>query len=293
MSRAEGDAADSKRRRLATELRTLRELNGVSGRELARRIGISQSKLSRIEVGTALPSIDDVTAWAEAVGASDETQGLLERLTDAARTEVETWRDALVGRPHHLQDDIGRLEATASRARGFQPCMVPGLLQTSEYAQRVFSMLKERVPRVDVPKAVAGRMDRQLALYEEDKEFEFLITDAALRWRPGSPRPLLPQLDRIAQLSTKSNVSIGVIPLLHVDGTTPIMNPFTIIETKAEDSAALVLVETYHAGLTLRAPDDVAMHEEYWSELRRMAKFDDEARAYLSELSAEVRAVCE
>jgi transcriptional regulator with XRE-family HTH domain len=286
-----GDAPHGKRRRLATELRLLRDLSGVTGRELARLIGISQSKVSRIEAGAALPSISEVTDWARAVGAPDETQKLLETLTDAARTEVDTWQEALEGRPHHVQDNIRELETAAPRTRGFQPCMVPGLLQTPDYAKRVFTMFKEWVPRIDVPSAVAARMDRQLALHEDDKEFEFLITDGALRLRPGPPRLLLAQLDRIAQMSTKSNVSIGIIPLLQVEATTWFMHPFTIIETGDEVSPAVVLVETDHAGLTVRAADDVGTYQMRWSALRRMARFDDEARACLSELSAELASI--
>jgi transcriptional regulator with XRE-family HTH domain len=285
-----GDAAHGKRRRLATELRLLRDLSGITGRELARHIGISQSKVSRIEAGGALPSIAEVTAWTRAVGAPDETQKLLATLTDAARTEVDTWQEALEGRPH-LQDDVRELEATAHRTRSFQPYLVPGLLQTPDYAQRVFTMFKERVPQIDVPSAVAGRMNRQLALYEEDKEFEFLITEAALRWRPGPPRLLLAQLDRISAMSTKGNVSVGIIPLLHVEATTSISHGFTIYERGDESHAAVVLVETNHAGLTVKAPDDVAAYQDRWSSQRRMARFDDEARAFLSELSAEVRAI--
>lgn len=286
-----GDVVRGKRRRLANELRLLRDLNGISGRELAQRIGMSQSKISRIEAGAMLPSIGEVTAWAEAVDAPGETQQLLERLTEAARTEVETWQDALQGQPHHRQDDIRELEAMASRTRCFQPSILPGLLQTPDYAQRVFMMFKDWVPQIDVPSAVAARMNRQLAFYEDGKEFEFLITDNALLWRPGPAPLLLAQLDRIALMTTKANVSIGIIPLLRVQATTYGIHPFNIIETAEENSSVVVLVETDHAGLTVQAADDVDTYEKRWSALRRMAIFDDDARAYLGELSATVRAI--
>jgi transcriptional regulator with XRE-family HTH domain len=296
VARRNDDAVLGKRRRLGTELRLLRDLKGVGGRELARRIGISQSKVSRIELGAALPSEAEVTAWAEAVGAPQETGRLLEKLTDAARTEVESWREALLGRPHHLQDDISEIEKAAWRTRGFQPCLVPGLLQTPDYAQRVLTAFKEDIPQLDVAAAVAGRMNRQLILYEEGKEFEFLITEGALRLRPGSPNLLLAQLDRIAQLSTKSNVSIGIIPLLENPATTLYTHGFTLIESNVEDeedSPAVVFIENDHGGLIVRDPDDVDMYQRRWSRLRAMAKFDDEARAQLDKLSAQVRAVPE
>jgi transcriptional regulator with XRE-family HTH domain len=290
VARVNSDAAYGKRRRLATELRQLRDLRGMTGRELARRIGISQSKISRIEAGTALPSISEVARWAEAVDAPAETRCLLETLTKAAHTEVDTWQAALEGRPH-LQDDVRELETTARRTRNFQPHLVPGLLQTPDYAQRVFTMFKERAPETDIPSAVAERMNRQLALYEEGKEFEFIITDGALRWRPGPPRLLLAQLDRIAAMSTKDNVSVGIIPLLQVEATDSISNGFVMYEAENASASPLVRIETIHAGLTVQAADDVKAYEEHWSALSRMARFGDEARAFLAELSAEVRTI--
>jgi transcriptional regulator with XRE-family HTH domain len=285
-----GDTAHGKRRRLATELRLLRDVNGITGRELARRIGISQSKVSRIEAGVALPSIAEVTAWTQAVGATAETEALLERLTDAARTEVETWHDALQGR-HGLQDDVREREVAVRRTRSFEPTMVPGLLQTPDYAQRVLTMFKEVMPQIDVPSSAAERINRQRTLYEEDKEFEFLIGEGALRWRPGPPRLLLAQLDRIATMSTKSNVAIGIIPLLAIEATGALPHPFTIYEAEGETAGSFVQVETTHAELTVKAPDDVAMYESQWSSQRRMARFGDEARTILKELSAEVQAL--
>jgi transcriptional regulator with XRE-family HTH domain len=285
-----GDAAHGKRRRLAAELRLLRDLHGITGRELARNIGISQSKVSRIEAGAALPSIAEVTAWSRALGASSETQRLLETLTDAARTEVETWQQALEG-GKRLQDDIAEAEATACRTRSFQSVMVPGLLQTPDYAQRVVTMSKEQMPQIDVPSTVAERINRQSVFYEEDKRFEFLITEGALRWRPGPPRLLLAQLDRIATMSTKDNVSIGIIPLLRIEATAPLWHPFVILETDDGETPAVVRIEATHARLVVRAPDDLELYEKEWSSLRRMARFGDDARTFLDELSAEVRAI--
>src|ERR1051326_528746 len=81
--------------RLAGELRRLRDLSGLSGRELARRMGTSQSKGSRIESGTTAPSLPEVTAWASAIGVSTEVHDSLVVLAEAASTEVQSWRDAL------------------------------------------------------------------------------------------------------------------------------------------------------------------------------------------------------
>jgi transcriptional regulator with XRE-family HTH domain len=282
------DLAYGKRRRLANELRALRELSGLTGRELARRIGISQSKVSRIEAATVQPSIVETTAWARATGAPDEAERLLAALADAAHTEIDTWQAALEGRPQ-LQDEMREREAAATLTRTFQPAIVPGLLQTPAYAQRVFTMFKSSVPQTSVAAAVAARMDRQLALHEEGKKFDYLITEAALRWRPGPRRLLIAQLDRIAMVSTLDNVSIGVIPFA-VEAETVYGHGFTLLEEDDDDSSPFVLVEVDHAWLTVTAGRSVALYQDRWAALRKAAVFGDEARTFLDGLSAELRA---
>jgi transcriptional regulator with XRE-family HTH domain len=282
----DGDTAYGKRRRLANELRVLRDLSGVSGRDLAERIGISQSKVSRIEAGTAQPSITEVTEWARAVGATEETERLLATLEEVARSEVRTWQTILEGRPQ-LQDEVQAREATAHRTRTFQPALVPGLLQTPAYAQRVFTLGKSSVPQISVAASVAARMDRQLALHEEGKKFEFLMTEAALRWRPGPLRLLVAQLDRIALVSTLDNVSVGIIPF-SAEAETVYTHGFRIFD-EDDGPPPFVLVEVDHDWLAVTAADNVSVYQNRWSLLGKAALFGDEARAFLDRLSAEIR----
>lgn len=281
-------AAYDKRRRLAGELRVLRDMSGVSGRELAQRIGVSQSKVSRIEAGTAQPSSAEITAWARAVGASDEIERLLAALAEVARTEADTWQAAIEGR-HQLQDDVREREATARRVRAFQPALVPGLLQTPAYAQRVFTMFKSNVPQTSVAAAVAARLDRQLALYEDGRQFEFLLTEAALRWRPGPSRMAIAQLDRIAMVDTLDNVSVGLIPF-SAQAEAPHLQGFSLFDDGDADEETFAMIELEHAWLTVTAVDDVAVYRNRWSTLRKTAMFGDEAQAFLRTLTAEMRA---
>jgi len=281
--------------RLAVELRRLRDLAGLSGRDLAQRIGISQSKVSRIESGAAIPTSAEVRAWADVVAASPETRDLLLELTEQALTEVYAWREALRDRTH-LQDDIQQREREARKIYGFQCSLVPGLLQTAEYARRVFAMFQPPYAERDIPAVVASRLDRQLALYEEGRSFSFLLTEAALRWRPGPPRMLRAQLDRIASVSTLENVSVGVIPH-SVEAVTSVPHGFVILggddeadqkKGKNDDGEEVrVIVETVHASLIVRG-EHVAMYRHQWSMLQRMAIFDNEARAFLARLTADI-----
>jgi len=281
-------AQPGKRQRLGAELRRARELSGLSGRELAQRIGISQSKVSRVESGSALLSIPEVAAWASATRASSDVAGLLSALTEAAYTEVHNWGSMLRDRPH-IQGDIQDLERRARKILTFQPSVVPGLLQTAEYARRVFTMFQPPYLEQEIPEVLGARLDRQTALFGDRQRFDFLITEAALRWRPGPPALLQAQLDRISSLSTLDTVSVGVIPL-SAEAVTNTSHGFVLFEMAEHDeSDAMVLVETIHANLTVNDPESIALYRTRWSLLMQMALSGDEARAFLAVVASNLR----
>jgi transcriptional regulator with XRE-family HTH domain len=284
MLTGERDVLLSRRRRLGGELRRHREQAGVSGRQLAERIGISQSKVSRIETGSAIPTIPQVTAWAEAVGASGSTTDALMVLIDAAYTEVHPWSAAMQDQIH-LQDDIQELENRTGVKRVYEPSLVPGLLQTAEYVRRVFTMFEPAYAESDVPAVVAGRLDRQVALFDPARRFEFLITEAALRWRIGPSGLLRSQLDRIASVSTLENVSIGLIPQAAL-ALTHVPHGFVIFEPAGDEDDALVMVETVHANLTVSGASQVALYRRQWSLLGQMAVYGAAARDLLARVAA-------
>ncbi len=254
----------SQRQRLGTELRKLRKLAGLNGYQLAEHVGISQSKVSRIEAGSAVPTIREAEASARAVGASDDVLANLIGMAEAALTEVETWRIALRHGLPNLQTDVRALEANARRISNFQPSLMPGLLQTAEYARRVFT------------------------LADEDRRFEFLVTEAALRWRPGPPKLLLAQLDRVGSVATLSNVSIGLIPQ-DTEATAAGSHGFAIYENREDSEEPFVRVELIHGELTVSDPEDVAIYREWFSRLGSAAVFGEDARSLLAGIAHDLR----
>ncbi|NNH74927.1 helix-turn-helix domain-containing protein [Nocardia uniformis] len=272
------------RQQLAAELRRLRDVAGISGRELAKQVGISQSTLSRIEAGHVVPPLPQVLDWANAVGAEADCQKALRALTEAAHSpEVHDWATSLADRPH-LQDDVRAFEEDAHLVRNFQPALVPGLLQTADYARRVFATFDPPYPPDALTAALAARLERQRVLYDPAKRFEFLITEAALRFRPGPHRVLLAQLDRIISIETLDTVTIGVIPQ-DIDASTTIPHGFVIYDN---DDHALASAEPIPGSMVTRGPEGVDAHRRRWVALTRMALFDNEARAFLTELRDEI-----
>ena len=283
----EQDRLLSNRRRLAVELRRLRDRAGLSGRQLAERIGISQSKVSRIEAGLTVPAGPVVAAWATAVSASGTATELLTMLTDAVYNEVHPWSAALRGQVH-LQGEIQELENRASAELTYEPTLIPGLLQTADYARRVFTMFEPSYAALDIPAVVAGRLDRQTALFDPARRLSFLITEGALRWRPGPAHVILAQLDRIASLTTLGNVTIGLIPSVAV-ARTHSPHGFVILVPADRDDQALVMVEMVHANVTVSDDIDVALYRRQWSLLQESAVFGDAARELLGAITADIR----
>ena len=272
-------------RRLGLALRGLRLDAGLTGQQLAEQSGLSQSTVSRIELGQAVPSLADVDGWARVTAASRERHDELRGLAEAAAVEIISWGRATRRGLPALQQDVRDVEATSATILNFQPTIVPGLLQTADYALRLVS---SGYPdgRVDVTTAVTARLDRQAILYNDAKHLEFVIAEAALRWRLGPPQMMLVQLDRVASLATLPNVTIAIIPQAsevtawHVHG-------FVILDDRTE-GGPLVRVETLTTGLSISDPDAVERYRLAFRLLREKAVFGDQAGALIRALMAEL-----
>ncbi|WP_228565999.1 DUF5753 domain-containing protein [Nocardia sp. SYP-A9097] len=208
-------------------------------------------------------------------------------LTEAAHSpEVRDWASSLADRAH-LQDDVRAFEEDAQVVLNFQPALVPGLLQTADYARRVFATFDPPYAPEALAAALAARLERQRVLYDPAKRFEFLITEAALRFRPGPHRVLLAQLDRIISIETLDTVSIGVIPQ-DVEASTTIPHGFVIYEN---EDHAVASAEPIPGSMVTRGPELVDAHRRRWVALTRMALSDNDARVFLAELRDEIHRI--
>jgi transcriptional regulator with XRE-family HTH domain len=268
-------AFQNERGRLAAELKRLRERAGLTQREVASRVGWSQSKVVFLETARRSAKPGDVAAWAQALGLrAEEAEELVQR-AERAQAEVVNWRRALREGPaglDGLQREWAALERLARTFREYQPLLVPGLLQTAEYARRAF--LAEEPDRDDIGVAVAARLERQTILYEPSHSFEFLLSEAALRWRVG-PQPVhVAQLDRIQQVATLSNVHLGVIPM-DVEAAIWRYHPFVMLEDLRDEEGAdeddLVLAETLSYNVFVRDEETVERYRQAFRRLQGVA----------------------
>lgn len=276
-----GKRTDGSRKELASLLRSARLDCGLSGQELADVLGWSQSKVSKIENGRTRPTADDVKAWLGACRAPEDAVRQSSALAEAALVESRRWRVVHARGLRSGQDGVRALEQRAETVRSFQPSLVPGLLQTAEYARQVLSAVNLSGQR-DVPEAVAARMRRQEALYDPGRCFEFTLTEAALRWHPHDAYLLAAQVDRLLSVATLTNVSLRVLPLSSSFGHLQ-SNGFLLFEIPDEPT---VIVETFTRELAITEPEEVSQYRDIHAALTGHALDEAASRDYLRDFSA-------
>jgi transcriptional regulator with XRE-family HTH domain len=249
---------------------------GLSGAAMGRHLAVSQKTVSRIELGDSLPSLAQVTAWADAAGVPERLPAL-RTLLEAAVTEIVIFRERLAGLVSSMQIEFKELEATSRAVRNFQPGVVPGLLQTAEYARRVL-IIGGAQDGDDPATAIAVRLERQQALYDRERRFEFILTEAALKWRPG-PGLLTAQLNHLASMATLETVELAVIPA-DAEMHSVARCGFILYEDRSDGEPPVVAIETPHS-LLYATDADVETYRDELALFRRSALYGTDALDFI------------
>ncbi|WP_327091342.1 helix-turn-helix domain-containing protein [Nonomuraea sp. NBC_01738] len=257
---------------LGAQLRLLREAAHLSGKDLAERLGWQPSKVSRLENARQTATEDDVVVWAQAVQTAPEQTDHLIAQAIALVERHDDWKQRHRSGLAAIQEDIRDLEARTKLFRVFEPGIIVGLLQTTEYARHVFRKVKRLYSAPDqIDAAVRVRMRRQDILYDPSRMFRFVVPESALHTRVASPDVMRGQLDRLLAVSTLPNVEFGVIPFTTELPSSPI-NGFWIYND------AMVGVATMTKDLVLRDPDDVAFYVSAFDDYAKVAEFGEAGR---------------
>jgi transcriptional regulator with XRE-family HTH domain len=273
------------REALGARFRQLRKDTGLTGKQLAERLGWSQPKVSRIERGQRTPSEEDLRAFARVVGATAE-------VTDELLTRVRTvhsvhaaWRRQLAGGAAVGQHDILELEASVRLVRAFEPAVIPGMLETDDYARKLFDdvVALYGIPN-DAEEAVRIRLRRQQLIHDPARRFEFIIAEAALRSQVCPPPVMRAQLDLVRALSNLETVEVFILP---TDAKLPFLplHGFWIFDDE------LVSVETVHTRVEARDPSEVALYLRVFGQLKAAAQGEEAARALLTRVIEDWRRI--
>jgi transcriptional regulator with XRE-family HTH domain len=268
---------------LADRLRRLRTAAGLTGERLAEHLGWPRPKISKLENGRQMPTVADITAWATACGDPGAAAELLDML-NTAQSLHRQYRHQLRRGHAAIQEDFDRLVRQVKRVRNFEVLVIPGLLQTADYARyRMLEMVRIHGFAEDgVEAAVAARMRRQDTLYDSGRQFEFVITEAALRVRLCPPQVMAGQLDRLLGLSGLANVTLGIIPLDADMPVTPLVG-FMLLDD-------VTYVETPASDIYLRG-EEASAYERIADGLLDEAVTGDDARRLITAAAARLRDV--
>ena len=207
--------------------------------------------------------------------AGAEAESLLASLHTLEVQHAEWQRQLRTGlRPH--QEEIADLDARTRLFRAFEPTFIPGLLQTPEYARARFaqSMTVFKVPN-DIDNAVLARVRRQEVLYQLDKRFHFVVTEAALRYQLCAPGVMLGQLDRLITFAALPNVRLGIIGFETAYVVAP-AHGFWLLDSDR------VMVETFSAELNLAQPQEIELYSSIFEQMAAVASYGRAARAIVT-----------
>jgi transcriptional regulator with XRE-family HTH domain len=242
-------------RRLAMELQRRREATGLSREEVARQLEWSTSTLFRMETGRSRPQPGNVRTLLELYGVSGpERDGLIQLTRDARKPGWwHSFRDVL---PNPYEVYIG-LEAGAASIRNFEPVVIPGLLQTADYARAMFRNGPRELDRDEVERRVEVRLARQEILARDNRPRLWAVVDEAVIHRlVGGTEVMRGQLHHLANVAQQGKTTIQVVPYragAHA-GTT---GPFVILDFEEPTDPSVVYVETLAGDIYLEERPDV------------------------------------
>ncbi|GFH38275.1 helix-turn-helix domain-containing protein [Streptomyces pacificus] len=267
-----------RRRRLGQELRRLREQKGMTAEEVADRLLVSQSKISRLENGRRSISQRDVRDLCGVYEVEDRrvVDSLMQMAKDSRQ---QGWWHAFGDIPYSVY--IG-LETDAASLRVYESLIVPGLLQTRDYAQAVIEGMWPEATQSEIDKRIQIRLKRQDRLTDPDNPLRFwaVIDEALLRRVVGNDRIMADQLKHLVELSMQPHVTLQVLP--YAVGAHPGMyGKFVILEFQDAMDASVVYLEGVTSDLYLEKPNDVQSYTVMYEHLRAKALSAEQSMEFI------------
>jgi transcriptional regulator with XRE-family HTH domain len=279
-----------RRRRLAAELRRLREGSGKTAEAVGEELGWSKAKVSRYELARSGLRPSDVESLLDVYGVQGEHRERLLALAEEAAQKGwwEAYSDVLTEEHSAF---IG-LEAEATSLLQWQTVVVPGLLQTEQYAKEIFLGYQavRPAPETIIERRVQTRMIRQQVLTrDEPLQLSAIIDESILRRQRGDRLLMFKQLQHLVEVSELPNVTLRILPL---DGPKRLaLESFQVLqfgqahETKLHD---VVSAENVRAYLYVEGETDTYEFRLAFEQLARESLGPDESREFIRHIAGQL-----
>ncbi|MGH3768008.1 MAG: helix-turn-helix domain-containing protein [Pseudonocardiaceae bacterium] len=277
-----------RRRRLGSALRRLREEGGLTTTEVGERLGWSHSKISRIETSkTPVTSADVANLVKHYEIPSEESEALLKLAREAKQRGW--WHNYSEVLPDWFESFLG-FEAEACRISNFEPLVIPGLLQTEQYATDVLGAHPLRTTPDEMERSVALRRARQARLTGDTGEpiqLDAVIGEGALRQTIGGAGVMREQLLRLTELGELPNVTLRVLPF--GAGAHPALHgAFHVLEFPDPDDPRIVYLDNRTSSLYLESVRDVGLYRLAYQQLQAVTLQPDESAKLVVRLTEEM-----
>ncbi|MDQ1036885.1 transcriptional regulator with XRE-family HTH domain [Streptomyces sp. V3I8] len=270
-----------RRRRLGQELRRLRELKGMTAEEVAERLLVSQSKISRLENGRRSISQRDVRDLCGVYEVEDVR--IVDSLMQMAKdSRQQGWWHSFGDIPYSVY--IG-LETDAASLRVYDPLVVPGLLQTRPYAEALIQGALPEAAAGDIDKRVQVRLRRQERISDPENPLRLwaVLDEAALRRTVGNKQVMIEQLEHLVEMSHVPHVTVQVIPFTM--GAHPgVSGQYAILEFPDAADSSVVYIEGVTSDLYLEKANDVQKYSVMYEHLRAQALNADQSREFIADV---------
>ncbi|MEV6810985.1 helix-turn-helix transcriptional regulator [Micromonospora sp. NPDC051296] len=270
-----------RRARLGAELRQLRRREALTLEQVCERLGwASTSKLSRIELGQSRPDLADVLDLLDVYQVSPTQRDALIVIARDAATSRGWWKS--LGEMGERQRTYAELEAGAAGIVEYQPAVVPGLLQTPEYARLRIAAGQLLDPGVDVEADLRARAARHAVLRRVDPpRYTALITEAACEPAGDPVEVWREQLRHLLDLAALPHVAIRLLPAGAGRAPAP-LTPFSCYSFPDPADPRTVMLEALTADVRLTTATDVDRYERMAGCLLAAALPEDETARVLA-----------
>ncbi|MCM1941141.1 helix-turn-helix domain-containing protein [Streptomyces sp. G3] len=273
-----------RRRRLGQELRRLREQKGMTAEEVAERLLVSQSKISRLENGRRSISQRDVRDLCGVYEVED--QRIVDSLMQMAKdSRQQGWWHAFGDIPYSVYID---LETDAESLRTYEPQIITGLLQTRPYAEALIQGALPETSVADVEKRVQVRIRRQERISAEHNPLRLwvVLDEASLRRVVGSRQVMREQLEHVAEMSQLPHITVQVLPF-DVGAHPGINGQYSILEFADTADSSVVYIEGVTSDLYLEKAPDVQKYTVMYEHLRAQALNVEQSRQRIEDVAKE------
>ncbi|GAA3842886.1 helix-turn-helix transcriptional regulator [Saccharothrix violaceirubra] len=272
--------ASFRQRRVSTELRALRRARGLSCAEVAKAIGCSESKISRMETGQRGLQVDEVAAI---LGYLQAPAALRHELVALVRDgEGRNWHAVHGKLPGHWKDLI-TIEAEASALYNFEPMVMPGLTQTPDYARAIIAGGTYNLTVGELDNLVATRMGRQFVLGRA--HVHLIIDEIALRRPLGDRQMMHAQLRHLMALTSRPNMEILIVPF---DSIAHPGLSGAFVRLEFNDQPGLVYVEGRGTSAFLEEEVHLEHARLAWHKLRDLALSPEQSVGLIAKIAGEM-----